>query len=203
MSQETARRNADVDEIRAVPTATGNQPLVAQELVLVQSTRPPEDSSVRRGMLGYLLIACVMLALGFAFWFFGLRRGAVALALLWSIVAGLGGTLLAGLWGFTDHLYSYRNENLFQLNPLSLIVAATLIGLLWRTRGGRDAPPSRFTLGAAFIVAALSLAGFVVQAIPAFYQVNAGVIALAMPLHIGAAVMIFELAKRRTQSTRS
>ena len=194
-----------MDRFRSIriPTATGSQPLVGQELVLVQSTRPPEDSTVRRGMLGYLLIACIVLALGFVLWFFGLRRGTTALALLWSILAGLGGTLLAGLWGFTDHLYSYRNENLFQLNPLSLIVAATLIGLLWRTRGGRVASPTRFALGAAILVAALSLIGFLIQIIPAFYQVNADVIALAMPLHIGVAAMMVALARRRTQPTKS
>ena len=194
-----------MDRFRSIriPTATGSQPLVGQELVLVQSTRPPEDSTVRRGMLGYLLIACIVLALGFVLWFFGLRRGTTALALLWSILAGLGGTLLAGLWGFTDHLYSYRNENLFQLNPLSLIVAATLIGLLWRTRGGRVASPSRFVLGAAILVASFSLIGFLIQVIPAFYQVNADVIALAMPLHIGVAAMMVALARRRTQPTKS
>ena len=194
-----------MDRFRSIriPTATGSQPLVGQELVLVQSTRPPEDSTVRRGMLGYLLIACIVLALGFVLWFFGLRRGTTALALLWSILAGLGGTLLAGLWGFTDHLYSYRNENLFQLNPLSLIVAATLTGLLWRTRGGRVASPTRFALGAAILVAALSLIGFLIQIIPAFYQVNADVIALAMPLHIGVAAMMVALARRRTQPTKS
>ena len=194
-----------MDRFRSIriPTATGSQPLVGQELVLVQSTRAPEDSTVRRGMLGYLLIACILVALAFVLWFFGLRRGTIALASLWSIFAGLGGILLAGLWGFTDHLYSYRNENLFQLNPLSLIVAATLVGLLWRTRGGRVASPTRFALGAAILVAALSLIGFLIQIIPAFYQVNADVIALAMPLHIGVAVMMVALARRRTQSTES
>jgi hypothetical protein len=155
-------------------------------------------------MLGYLLIACIILALGLALWFFGLRRGAVALALIWSIVAGLGGTLLAGLWAFTDHLYSYRNENLFQLNPLSLIVAVTLAGLLWRTRGGRANTPSWFTVGAAVLVAALSAGGILVQALPAFYQVNADVIALATPLHLAVAALILALTTRRNiQSTKS
>jgi hypothetical protein len=195
-----------MDRFRSIriPTATGNQPLVQQETILVQSTRAPEASTVRRGMLGYLLIACIILALGLALWFFGLRRGAVALALIWSIVAGLGGTLLAGLWAFTDHLYSYRNENLFQLNPLSLIVAVTLAGLLWRTRGGRANTPSWFTVGAAVLVAALSAGGILVQALPAFYQVNADVIALATPLHLAVAALILALTTRRNiQSTKS
>jgi hypothetical protein len=195
-----------MDRFRSIriSTATGSQPLVQQEMVLVQSTRAPEDSTVRRGMLGYLLIASVLLALGIALWFFGLRRGAVALALLWSFVAGLGGTLLAGLWGFTDHLYSYRNENLFQLNPLSLVVAVTLIGLLWRLRGGRANRPSSLALGAAVLVAALSVAGFVIQIVPAFYQVNADVIALALPLHLGVAMLLVALARKPTMpSTNS
>ena len=195
-----------MDRFRSIriPTATGNQPLVQQEIILVQSTRPPEDSTVRRGMLGYLLIASLLLALAFALLFFDWRRSAVGLALVWSILAGLGGTLLAGLWGFTDHLYSYRNENLFQLNPLSLIVALTLIGFLWRTRGGRASVPSPLAVVTSIVVAGLSVCGFLIQVAPGFYQVNADVIALAMPLHIGVAAMILALAKgRRTTPTKS
>ena len=185
-----------MDRLRSirVPTAMGNQPLVQEETVLVQSTRPPEDAAVRRGMLGYLLIALVVIASGAALWFFGLRRGAITVALVWSIVAGIGGTLLTGLWGFTDHLYSYRNENVLQLNPLSLVVAATLIGILWR------GTPSRLAIGASAVVAALSIGGFLIQILPGFDQVNADVIALALPLHLAVAVTLFALARQRSSA---
>ena len=147
---------------------------------------------MRRGMIGYLLIACVLVAFGAAFWFLGLRRGAVTVALVWSIVAGIAGTLLTGLWGFTDHLYSYRNENILQLNPVSLVVAATLIALLWRKT------PSRLAIASGALVAALSIGGFLVQILPGFDQVNGDVIALALPLHLAVAVTLIALARHRS-----
>jgi len=154
-------------------------------------------------MLSYLLIACIVVVLGIVLWMSGWRRGAVSLGLVWSVVAGLGGTLLAGLWGLTDHIYSYRNENLLQLNPLSLIVAAGLVGWLWRTRGGESASPSRLATWAAIVVAVLATAGLLIQVFPAFYQVNADVIALALPLHLGLASLVVALARRREEVPRS
>jgi hypothetical protein len=184
-----------------IPTAMGNQPLVSNEQVLVHSTRAAEDSTVRRGVAGYLVIALIVLALGAFLWTIGWQRGAISVALAWSIVAGLGGTLLAGLWGFTDHLYSYRNENLLQLNPLSLLVAAGLIGWLARMRKGKSSLPSRFAVGSAGVVAALSLIGFVIQVLPVFYQVNADVIALALPLHLGVSALVASAARSTSRST--
>ena len=195
-----------MDRFRSIriPTATGSQPLVQSEAMLVQATRAPEDSTVRRGMLGYFLIACVVLALGIVLWITHWTRGAITLALIWSVIAGLGGTLLTGLWGFTDHLYSYRNENILQLNPLSLFLAAALVVFLWRTRGRTVRTPSRFAAGLAMLVAALSIGGFVIQVFPAFYQVNGDVIALSLPLHLGVAALILALvAKRPVPSAES
>ena len=45
----------------------------------------------------------------------------------WALVAGIAGLILAGLWGFTDHVMAYRNENLFQLNPLALLLAPAMV----------------------------------------------------------------------------
>jgi hypothetical protein len=193
-----------MDRFRAIriPTATGTQPLVVSEAIVFRSTRAPEDSAVRRGMLGYLLIACVILALGIVLWITDRKRGAVTLALIWSVIAGFGGTLLAGLWGFTDHLYSYRNENILHLNPLSLLVAGALIVFLWRTRGRNVRAPSRLTAGLAMLVAALSLGGFVIQVLPAFYQVNGDVIALSLPLHLGVAALMLALAATKPVPSR-
>ena len=108
----------------------GQEPLVQDERIIVQATRAPEESDVHRGIFGYLLISVIGLAVAYGLWILGGRgasaSGPLGLAILWSLVAGLAGTVLAGLWVFTDHLYSYRNENLFQLNPLSLLVAVAL-----------------------------------------------------------------------------
>jgi hypothetical protein len=185
-----------------VPTTNGMQPLVLDETVLVQATRAPEESIVHRGIFGYLLIAVVILALGYGLWVLGgkgQRVGLVlSLAALWSFIAGLAGTLLAGLWGLTDHLYSYRNENLLQLNPLSLVLTVLLIGFAVRARRRPGSTPSRSAMRWARIVAGLAVIGFVAQLLPALDQVNGDVIALALPLHLGVLALLFGIEARNT-----
>jgi hypothetical protein len=190
-----------MDRLRTlrVPGVNGSEPLVLNERVLVQATRAPEDTQVRRGIFSYLEISLVILAFGLALRFVGksgASLGLLTLATAWSAVAGLAGVLLAGLWAFTDHLYSYRNENVLQLNPLSLVVAVLLIRLMWKRRRFPDTTPGRFTIGSALVVAGLSALGFVLQVLPAFHQVNGDVIALALPLHLGVLVALLGLAAR-------
>ena len=179
-----------------VSTATGSEPLVKSERVLVQSTRASEDLLVKRGMLSYLLIAGVILLVGFGLWKLT-AGGALALAALWSVIAGIGGIVLWGLWAFTDHLYSYRNENVLQLTPLSLILAALLIRVMWtrrKTSDPRHDARVRSTLKFARIIAGLSVLGFVMQVLPAFDQVNGDMIALALPLHLGVIALLISIS---------
>ncbi len=187
-----------------VPTATGMQPLVLDETVIVQATRAPEKNTVSRGIPGFLLIALVILALGYGLWVLGgkgQRVGLVlSLAALWCLIAGIAGTLLAGLWGLTDHLYSYRNENLLQLNPLSLVLAVLLIGCALRARKHPGSTPSRSAMRWARIVAGLAVIGFVAQLLPALNQVNGDVIALALPLHLGVLALLAAIETRNTPS---
>jgi hypothetical protein len=188
-----------------VKTANGTAPLVISDRVLFQATRPAEDVAVRRGMGGYLLIAVVILAIGIGLWYLGKNGSGAAvlsLAALWSFVAGIAGTLLTGLWAFTDHLYSYRNENILQLNPLSLVVLVLMVRFIWQRRNGRSGGSGRSVFIAALVVAALSVAGFVMQAFPKFNQVNADVIALAMPLHLGVVILLaYVRSAKRTLAT--
>jgi hypothetical protein len=183
-----------------VPTATGNAALVTREEIAVQSSRPPEDSTVRRGIGGYIAIAAVLILLGAAAFGIGMRgRGTsfAVLATVWSFITGISGSVLAFLWLFTDHLYSYRNENLFHLNPLSLVAFAFLLILLIRKRD-RD-------LDRAIVwttrVAILSVIGFTVQILPWFNQVNADVIALTLPVHAAIALGFIALGRRRARAT--
>jgi len=183
-----------------VATTTGMQPLVLDEKVLVQASRAPEEDAVHRGILSYFLIAMAILALGYFLWALGGRGNrtglVLSLAALWSFVAGLAGTLLAGLWGLTDHLYSYRNENLFQLNPLSLILTVLLVMFAVRARRHPDSTPSRSLMRWARIVAGLAVLGFVAQALPALDQVNGDVIALALPVHLGVLALLSAIEAR-------
>lgn len=191
-----------MDRLRSVRVAGANgpQPLVLNERVLVQATRAPEDTQVRRGMGGFLAISLIVLALGWLFWVVARsserKTGVLMIATLWSVIAGLAGVLLTGLWGFTDHLYSYRNENVLQLNPLSLVVAFLLVRLIWKRRKSRGAGDARAAIRGAAIVAALSIIGFVIQILPGIDQVNGDVIALALPLHLGVVVALLALSSQ-------
>ncbi len=124
----------------------------------------------------------------------------LALATVWSLLAGVFGIVLAGLWLATNHVYSYRNENVLQATPLSLAMAVILVRLMWRLRRGRPAAASTSQLRSASLlaiaIAALAVLGFLLQALPMFSQVNGGMIALAMPLHIAVAVALVHFARR-------
>ena len=184
-----------------VQTASGSQPLVLGEQILFQATRPAEESTVNRGMSGYLLASACILVLGIVLWMLPVERGGktavVALATLWSLIAGIAGTLVAFLWGFTDHLYSYRNENLFQLNPVSLILMALLVRLLWKRRSANFERATKDAKRVALVVAAISVTGFVLQVLPGLDQVNGDVIALTLPLHLGVFAALSMLGRQR------
>ncbi len=200
------RMKEQLKKIR-VMTPSGSEPLVKSERVVFQATRPGEEVSVNRGIGGYLAISAVILAVGALLWILpigsGRKTGALVLAIVWSAVAGIAGTLLAFLWGFTDHLYSYRNENLFQLNPVSLLLAILLVRLIWTRRKGTDvsAASRKTSYRVALIVAAASFAGFVLQVLPGLNQVNADVISLALPLHAGTLALIFALDRQPGEAT--
>jgi hypothetical protein len=163
-------------------------PLVASERQLFQSTAPPPPDAPPSWLPWYLLAGTVMGALAAVLGDPARRRAAGRLGLgvvvvLWGSIAGLGGVVLAGLWGFTDHVMAYRNENLFQVNPLLLALAVLApLALAGSDRAGRWA--RALALG----LAALSLLGFVLQALPGLDQVNGQVIALALPIHLGVAL---------------
>jgi hypothetical protein len=94
----------------------------------------------------------------------------------------LAGVVLAGLWCFTDHVMAYRNENLFQANPLALVAALLLPFAL---RGWPRA--NRLTRAIGMALAALSVLGLALKVLPGFDQANGQVIGLALPIHLGMA----------------
>jgi hypothetical protein len=166
-------------------------PLVSKEMTLFQSTRAPEASRPRSHLIVYLAIGLV---LGYGVIFLrrkanaGINSSRVGLLLfagLWNLFVGILGAALAALWLLTNHVYSFRNENLFQANPLSLFLAG-LILLSFRRR-----PDERIagveTGRVSRIVGALAALGFVIQILPGFNQVNGEIIALMTPVHVAIA----------------
>jgi hypothetical protein len=112
-------------------------------------------------------------------------------ATTWAFFTGLVGLALAVLWAFTTHRFSYRNENLFQLNLVSLGLAVVLPGAVWGSLQKR-----RVGLFAARIVVGLGLIGLVLKLAPPFVQSNLDVIAMILPVHVGLLVGLGSVGSR-------
>jgi hypothetical protein len=172
----------------SIPGADGRLvPLVASERTLFESTAIPPPPIPPRWLARYLVLGVLLGSA--AAWLGGVARrerpARLAFGLVaggWELLAGVAGVVLAGLWSFTDHVMAYRNENLFQMNPLALLLAVLLpFALRGWPRVGRLAG------GLAVAVSALSILGLALKVLPGFDQANVQVIALALPVHLGVA----------------
>ena len=185
------------DHLRNVTVAdpTGaTEALVIGESQLFAATRPPEPEAPSNRLPAFLVAGVL---LGGLSGILGTRTsrpariGATVAGVLWSVTAGLVGTVMALSWGLTDHVFMYRNENLLQLSPLSLLLAVLVPGLFMSRRR------SKLVWRLSATVAALSILGFALQGLPAFDQVNGQFLALALPAHLGVAWAAYVLATRR------
>jgi hypothetical protein len=167
-------------------------PIVAEERQVYVSRRPAEPaqapSLVRRYLPIGLIAAVVILGLGLlagAAW----RLPFGTAAALWGVVTGIGGLLLLFLWLGTHHIFAYRNENLFQLNPIAIVLAVVGPLALFRPRLRALA----WWLGAVVLLSALL--GIALKAIPGFEQDNLAIIALVLPGHVALALILWRLAR--------
>ena len=174
------------EHIRSVTVARpdGREvPVVRSEQTLFESSDPLPPARPPFWLPAYLglgvLIGGSMIALGVVGRRGGsVRAGFLSLSLVWTLLVGVLGLLLAGLWALTDHTAAYKNENVLQLNPIALALVPLLPRL---TR----APGNRLGMIIAALLAGLSVAGLLLKAMPGFSQVNGEIIALALPIHLG------------------
>ncbi|MFP2929343.1 DUF4105 domain-containing protein [Pyxidicoccus sp. 3LG] len=101
---------------------------------------------------------------------------------LLGLVLGLPGTALFIMWLVTNHTVTYRNENLFLANPLTLLALPFGVALMWNSRKARA---RLFKLWVA--LAALGVLGVVLKVLPPFDQDNWRLIALILPISLGMA----------------
>lgn len=172
-------------------------PLVISEQEWFLADRPPLRATPPRWWPAYLALGVVLAVLLLALGHFAgrspiARAGLAGLVVVWAGVVGLLGLILAGLWGLTDHTAAYRNENLFQFNPLALGLVVLFPVLLYRP--GRT---DRWTAGLAAVVAGLAVLGLLVKPQPWFIQVNGELIALALPVHLAVAIVAWLLIRTR------
>ena len=177
-------------------------PLVRSERTLFEATEP-NPPAVPPFWLPYYLIAGLAIG-GAAFGLGGrartsgpARSGLILLVCVWSLLTGIAGLILAGLWGLTDHAAAYNNENVFQADLLALALVWLVPRLGSGSRGG-----ARSALRLAGIVAGLSLLGLVLKLFPPFYQVNGSLIALALPVHVGVLGGLWRWTRNQEPRTR-
>ncbi|MGH7702794.1 MAG: DUF4105 domain-containing protein [Gemmatimonadales bacterium] len=122
------------------------------------------------------------------------RMSFVGLAGVWTLLTGIVGLVLTGLWTLTDHTIAYWNQNLFQANLFALgllFLAGPLArGAAWARRPAR---------GLAVLVAALSVAGLLAKLLPVMPQGNGPIIALMLPANLGLAWGTWQVALPRTR----
>jgi hypothetical protein len=111
-------------------------------------------------------------------------------ATLISLVCGIAGLVLLGLWFCTDHVAAWGNENLLLLNPLCLLLLPAWIGSFraaWR--------PSRFARATSALIAVLAALEWFLKIYPSFGQDNRFWIALLLPIHAALAASCFHRLK--------
>jgi hypothetical protein len=178
-----------VAKVRVLDTTGAMKPLVRGERVLFQSTRPAEPTAPPDLGLWLLfagvVIAAIMAALGFMATptHRGLRALAAVVSGIWSLAAGLLGTILVLLWAVTDHVFAHSNENVLLFNPLWLGLAVLLPIYLWSGRG--EAATRRL----ASVIAVLALAALLLHVLGASRENNLPVIGLVLPPTFAVLVM--------------
>jgi hypothetical protein len=188
------------DHVLRIQVDTGDgrlQPLIRDSVTLYRAQRPPEPavagSFVRYFVGAGVLIGALLLGAG-AMAQRGIMRPLFAtVASVWLVIAGLVGLILTLAWGVTRHVFWYRNENLFLLNPL-LLVLAFMIPFALR-RDASDAMRRRAAL-LSIAVAGLGVLGLVLKALPWLYQKNWEVIALVLPAHVAIAAVMWRSSRR-------
>ncbi|HKK92761.1 MAG TPA: DUF4105 domain-containing protein [Longimicrobiales bacterium] len=176
----------DIVREAQVPDGAGEaRPLVVRERVLVEAGSLPPASKP-----AWLLPAALLgLALGGALFLLGgwARRAAAGRAVLGvvgfavSAALGVAGTVMLGLWFFTDHDPAAWNEGVLQATPFHFILAILLLPLLIGRR------PGDLTVRIARWLSALALLGLLLKVFPMFSQVNLELLVLTIPIQLGLA----------------
>lgn len=183
-----------MDELRGVQGTDGS-PLVQSETVL-SPQRLPSPPAQAPDMRWPLLIAGLVLGIAFtaAAWLrdqYDIERWWFALVgTLYALLAGLAGVLMLVLWFGTAHRAAWANENLWLFNPLAWLAIPALLRV---RRPGATA--TRVGIGAAALMALLSIFALSSKLSPAFPQHNLSWILFALPAWLGLSCGLWMMRK--------
>jgi hypothetical protein len=179
---------AAIAHARIADAASGNHLLAGKLAVIAPGSveSPPQRAPPLRArcLAGGLAIGVLLLALAYARRSRIARIGWATMATLISVFCGAGGVILLLLWGLTDHVAAWRNENLLLLDPLYLLLVPALVA------AGRGRQVSRRVPWLAWAIAAIALFALVSKALPWFVQANLHWILLFLPIHIAVAMAL-------------
>jgi len=188
------RLKEHLDGVRIVDAEGESGPLLGEAVQVVEAVRDPLPLVAPDFLFPLLLLGTALGALFAGLGWMageGKRWSGWALALsgfVWSGAVGLLGTALLLSWFFTDHVFWALNENAFQANPVSLVLAGVLLREALKGNGHRAGIRARIRVDAvAKVVGGVAIAGLCVQVLPGFDQVNGEVLAVLLPAHVGLA----------------
>jgi len=177
-----------VREVTVFDTSGAKVPLVRSERTLFEAQRAPLPTEPPNRFIPFLIVGLLVGGIIAGLGYLGrqsklARFGFFAVAILWTLVVGIFGTIINLLWFATDHWATYRNENVLQANFLFLILFVLLFAMAFRSKwAGTKA--RHVTL----ILAGLATLGLFIQVIPGVDQVNGEIIALLLPATVALAV---------------
>ncbi len=177
-------------EFQVVGEDGQKRPLVAKNLNIYEAQGRPETPAAppKYGpVLGLLGLALGAGALALAIW--GGRTGGRAPRILLGLqnavvglVFGIPGLALLVMWLGTEHTVTWRNENLFLANPLTLLALPLGVQVMFGSTKARER-----LLYLWVVLAGLGVLGLLLKALPMFDQDNWRLIVLLLPLSLGMA----------------
>jgi len=195
-------------EMQLVGEDGQKRPLVAKTTVLYEAQgRPatPAEPPKYAPVLLFLGLAFGGAAVGLAVW--GRRSGARAPRILlglqnvlMGLVFGIPGLALLVMWLGTEHTVTWRNENLFLANPLTLLAVPFGIQLMW---GSVKARARLRTLWV--VLTGSGVLGVLLKVLPMFDQDTWRLVGLILPTSVGfaGAFLLERLLARASASANS
>jgi hypothetical protein len=184
-----------IRDVRVTGPGGDSVPLVLDERAVFEADRPAEAAAPPNRWPAHLLVGALLAGALLFLAHRARRRPRTALRLaialsVWGVVAGFSGVILTFLWLATDHTTSYGNQNLLQVNPLSLLLGVAAPLAVLRRGGARAQRVGRLAWRTALVLLALSVGGLLLRMFPSAAQVNGPIIALVLPLHLASVLSL-------------